>query len=86
MTIELSTINLQHPTPTRDDGYDEFPKPAAQLEDQDELDHLPVSERSRSSSSSSLTKFGAWNLYLSHALSTWNGRTYEFGAVSDFFL
>lgn len=70
MTIELTTINLQH-HPTTDE-YDEFPKPA-QLDG--ELDH----------NSSSLTKLGAWNLYLSHALSTWNGRTYEFGAVSNFF-
>lgn len=73
MTIELTTITLHHPTT---DEYDEFLKPD-QLEE--DLDHLPVSI-------SSLTTFGAWNLYLSHALSTWNGRTYEFGAVSYFFL
>lgn len=30
----------------------------------------------------SLTRLGAWNLYISHALSTWNVRTYEFAAVS----
>lgn len=31
--------------------------------------------------STSLTRLGAWNLYISHALSTWNVRTYEFAAV-----
>lgn len=31
--------------------------------------------------STSLTGYGAWNLYISHALSTWNVRTYEFAAV-----
>lgn len=67
--IELTTINLHALT----GEYDQFPKPA-QLDDLDH--HLPIS---------SLTAFGAWNLYLSHALSTWNGRTYEFGAVSFFF-
>lgn len=70
MTIELTTINLHHPTT---DEYDEFSKPD-QLEE--DLDRFPISV------SGSLTTFGAWNLYLSHALSTWNGRTYEFGAVS----
>ena len=29
-----------------------------------------------------LTKVQAWNLYMSHTLSTWNARTYEFAAVS----
>lgn len=80
MTIELTTIKLHHhhnPTPTDEyDADDDNLLKLAQL-DEDDLDHLPVS-----SSSSSLTTFGAWNLYLSHALSTWNGRTYEFGAVS----
>lgn len=74
MTIELTTINLHHhpTTDEYDDGDDdEFLRPA-QLEE--DLNHLPLN--------SSLTTFGAWNLYLSHALSTWNGRTYEFGAVS----
>lgn len=83
MTIALRTIDLhRHPTPTADNEYDdEFPRePAAQLEYQEELDHEhPVS------ASSSLKRFGAWNLYLSHALSTWNARTYEFSAVSIFF-
>ncbi|KXJ91986.1 hypothetical protein Micbo1qcDRAFT_58857 [Microdochium bolleyi] len=31
--------------------------------------------------SGGLTRRQAWNLYLSHALSTWNARGYEFGAV-----
>lgn len=68
MTIELTTINLHHPTTDEhDDDDDDFLKPAHLEEDLDRF---------------SLTTFGAWNLYLSHALSTWNGRTYEFGAVS----
>lgn len=29
-----------------------------------------------------MNKSQAWNLYLSHFLSTWNGRSYEFAAVS----
>lgn len=29
----------------------------------------------------SLTKGQAWSLYLSHSLSMWNSRMYEFGAV-----
>lgn len=28
-----------------------------------------------------MTPAQAWNLYVSHALSTWNARTYEFAAV-----
>ena len=28
-----------------------------------------------------MTPAQAWNLYVSHALSTWNVRTYEFAAV-----
>lgn len=36
----------------------------------------------KDSFTSSLTRLGAWNLYISHALSTWNIRTYEFAAVS----
>ncbi|MCJ1357628.1 MAG: hypothetical protein MMC33_007624 [Icmadophila ericetorum] len=28
-----------------------------------------------------LTKVQAWNLYMSHTLSTWNARTYEFAAI-----
>jgi len=31
---------------------------------------------------SGLSRLQAWNLYLSHALSTWNARGYEFAAVS----
>lgn len=31
---------------------------------------------------SGLSRSQAWNLYLSHALSTWNARGYEFAAVS----
>lgn len=42
-----------------------------------ELVEIPDME----SMSSSLTRHGAWNLYISHALSTWNVRTYEFAAV-----
>lgn len=29
-----------------------------------------------------MEKAQAWNLYLTHSLSTWNGRSYEFAAVS----
>lgn len=82
MSIELTTLNPHH---TTTDDYDEFSNPD-QLEEDLGPPPVPASHSSRSSSSSSsLTTFGAWNLYLSHALSTWNGRTYEFGAVSYYY-
>lgn len=46
------------------------------------LTEIPDTE----STPTSLTELGAWNLYISHALSTWNVRTYEFAAVGIPFL
>lgn len=75
MTIELTSIPL-HPLESKDKDKDKD-KNTRQPQPDSDLDLLPII-----SSSNELTRFGAWNLYLSHALSTWNARTYEFGAVS----
>lgn len=46
-------------------------------DDEHELNDGDISEQP----SSGLTRSQAWNLYVSHALSTWNARGYEFAAV-----
>ena len=48
------------------------------------LGEEPGEDAAPLSQSDEVTNRQAWCLYLSHFLSMWNSRTYEFGAVSTF--
>jgi iron-regulated transporter 1 len=45
-----------------------------------------VGDADRERHARGLSREQAWSLFLSHFLSTWNGRCYEFAAVSGFSL
>jgi iron-regulated transporter 1 len=44
-----------------------------------------VGDADRERHAGGLSREQAWSLFLSHFLSTWNGRCYEFAAVSGYF-
>lgn len=48
---------------------------------EDDQDLTTEPEQDDRGAQSELTPSQAWNLYVSHALSTWNARGYEFAAV-----